>query len=270
MEKTFDTGELSLCYYEGGSGAPLVLLHGLTSNKAGWKPLLPALEANYHVYALDFRGHGKSDRAPDNQYHLADYARDVIAFLKHLDAPVVLMGISLGAMVAITTASKYPDGVGTLILLEPALFTHDNSVQPAPERTQWLSLVVTAMQGDPSYDTIVARLRAVMPDVPDEQITGTATYISGVAPGAPETMLRGEIWHGVDLPQALRQISCPTLLIHGDWDRGGAVRPQDVEFFRKNVPSGQVVRIPDADHGLMMWEQPELLLQPITAFLSTV
>ncbi len=130
-EKTFDTGELTLNYIEGGSGAPLVLLHGLTSNKfRNWKPLLPALETNYHVYALDMRGHGKSGRAPDNQYRNADYVRDVIAFLKHLDAPVVLMGISLGAMVALVTASGYAGGVRALILLEPPLSSYSSSMAP--------------------------------------------------------------------------------------------------------------------------------------------
>lgn len=267
-EKAFNTGELTLNYHEGGSGAPLVLLHGLTSNKSAWRPLLPTLEVDYHVYALDMRGHGKSGRAPDNQYHNADYARDVIAFLKHLDAPVVLMGQSLGAMVAIVTASQYSDGVRALILLDPPLFSYSDSMQLEPRRTQWVSLVASTMKGNPSFDTIVARLRAAMPDAPDEQITGTANYISGVAPGAAETALRDEMWQGIDLPQALQQISCSTLLIHGDWDSGAVMRPEDIEMFEVNCSLAQVVRLAGADHGLKMWEQPNLVLQPVTAFLK--
>ena len=269
-EKTFDTGELILNYYDGGSGIPLVLLHGLTSNKAAWRPLLPALEADYHVYALDLRGHGKSGRAPDNQYHNADYARDVIAFLKHLDAPVVLMGQSLGAMVAIVTASQYADGVRVLILLDPPLFSFSDIMQLEPQRTQWVSLVASTMKGDPSYDTIVARLRAALPDVPDEQIKGTTNYISGVASGAAETALRDEIWQDIDLPAALRQIKVPTLLIHGDWDSGAVMRPEDVKMFRSNCPLARVVRLVGADHGLKIWEQPELVLQPVTDFLKDI
>ncbi len=266
-EKTFDTGELTLNYYDGGSGAALVLLHGLTSNKAAWKPLLPELEVDYHVYALDLRGHGKSGRAPDNRYRNADYTRDVVTFLKHLDAPVVLMGQSLGAMVAIVTETEYSDGVRALILLDPPLFS--GSIQQLePQRTQWVSLVASTMKGDPSYDTIVVRLRAALPDATDEQIKGTATYISGVAPGAPETMLRDGIWQDIDLPQTLQQISCPTLLIHGDWDSGAVMRPEDIEMFKTNCPSAQVVRIPGAEHGLKMQEQPNLVLQPVKDFLK--
>ncbi|MCZ2099475.1 MAG: alpha/beta hydrolase, partial [Anaerolineae bacterium] len=219
-EKMFDTGELALCYSESGSGAPLVLLHGLTSNKAAWKPLLPALEPDYRVYALDFRGHGKSGRAPDNHYRNIDYARDVIAFVKHLDAPVVLMGQSLGAMVAIVVASQYPEGVRALILLDPPLFSFDETLHLEPQRTSWVGIVASVMKGNPPFETIVARLRAVMPDATGEQIRGTAHYISGVASGAAEAALRDELWQGIDMVQALRQIRCPTLMVHGDWESG--------------------------------------------------
>jgi pimeloyl-ACP methyl ester carboxylesterase len=267
-EKTFDTGELILTYYEGGSGAPLVLLHGLTSNKSAWRPLLPTLEAEHRVYALDMRGHGKSGRAPDNHYHVADYARDVIAFLKYLHAPIVLMGQSLGGMVAIATAAQYSAGVRALILLDPPLFSFSSSVKLEPQRMQWMSLVASTMKGDPSFDTIVARLRAAMPDAPEEQVVGTAHYISGVAPGAAETALRDEIWQGLDLSQALQQINCPTLLIHGDWESGAVVRPEDVEMFKAKCPSALVVRIPGAEHDLKMQAQPDLVLQPVKDFLK--
>lgn len=269
-EKVFDTGELMLNYYDGGSGAPLVLLHGLTSNKAAWRPLLPTLEVEYRVYALDMRGHGKSGRAPDNHYRNVDYARDVIAFLKHFHAPSVLVGQSLGALVAIVTAAQYSEGVRALILLDPPLFSYSSSLQIEPQRTQWVSLVAATMRGDPSFDTIVARLRAAMPDAPDEQVVGTARYISGVAPGAAEAALRDELWQGIDLPQVLQQIRCPTLLIHGDWDSGAVVRPEDIEMFKANCPSAQVVRLPGADHALKMQEQPEVVLQPTKDFLKNI
>lgn len=268
-EKTFDTGELTLNYYDGGSGDPLVLLHGLTSNKSAWKPLLPTLEVDYRVYALDMRGHGKSGRAPDNHYYVADYARDVIAFLKHLHAPTILMGQSLGALAAIVTTAQYSEGVRALILLDPPLFSYTDSIQLEPERTQWVSLVASTMKGNPSFDTIVARLRAAMPDASDEQIKGIANYISGVAPGTADTVLRDEIWQGIDLLQALQQISCPTLLIHGDWDSGAVMRREDIEMFKANCPSALVVHLAGADHSLKMQEQPEVVLQPVKDFLRS-
>lgn len=268
-EKIFDTGDLKLSYSEGGNGTPIVLLHGLTSNKSAWLPLLPALEAEHRVYAFDMRGHGKSGRAPDNQYRIHDYARDMIAFLKHLGTPVVLMGQSLGGLVALVTAAQYGEGVRALVLLDPPLFGFRAAVQAEPQRLAWMSMVASVMQGSPSHETIVERLRAAMPDATDEQLQGTAHYISGVAPGAAEAPLRDQIWQGSDLHQSLQQLRCPTLLIHGDWDSGAVVQPEDIEPFKTSCPLAQVVRLPGADHALNMQQQPELVLQPVTQFLRT-
>ena len=108
------------------------------------------------------RGHGKSDRAPDDQYHNIDYARDVIAFLKHIGEPVVLIGHSLGAMTAIIVASQYPEGVRALVLLDPPLFSYPAGVRYADD--QWFELVASIMQDNPTYETVVARLREKMPE----------------------------------------------------------------------------------------------------------
>lgn len=268
-EKTFDTSELTLNYIEAGaSGSPLVLLHGLTASKLSWYPLLPGLSAQWHVYAPDFRGHGKSGRAPDNHYRNADYARDIIAFLKHIGQPVLLMGHSLGAMVSIVTAAQYPEGVSALVLLDPPLYTYTDSVQLQSGAANWFTTVSAMMKDNPSYETVLARLRAAMPDAPDQMVNGMAGMISGVAPGAPETALRNEIWQGVDLPKALQQIKCPVLLIHGDWSADAAMRDQDVEFFKANCPSAAVVRLPGAPHSLNMQEQPDILLQQIKDFVQ--
>jgi pimeloyl-ACP methyl ester carboxylesterase len=267
-EKTFNTGEVTLNYTESGVGKPLVLLHGLTANKLSWSAMIPTLAAKWHVFALDLRGHGQSGRAPDEQYHNADYARDVIAFLKSFSESAVLIGHSLGAMVSVVTAAQYPAGISAVVLLDPPLYTYTGSVHLQSEAAHWFSLVASTMKDNPSYDTVVAKLRIQMPDAPDEQLRMTANFISHVAPGAPETALRDEIWQGVDLPHALQQITSPTLLIHGDWESGAAIRPEDVAFFSANCPAATIVHLPGADHGLKMQEQPELVLDPIRAFLQ--
>jgi pimeloyl-ACP methyl ester carboxylesterase len=68
-EKTFDTGELMLNYYEGTTDAPpMVLLHGLTGHSAHMTFPSSDLQDQWHLYAPDLRGHGKSGRAADNAY----------------------------------------------------------------------------------------------------------------------------------------------------------------------------------------------------------
>src|SRR4051812_24174563 len=102
-EKTFDTGELKLRYLEEGglsagdlsagglSAAPMVLLHGLSSSKEAWQPMIADLAARWHIYRPDLRGHGTSDHPADG-YATGDYARDIGALLKFIGAPAVVMG----------------------------------------------------------------------------------------------------------------------------------------------------------------------------------
>src|SRR5579862_8156084 len=100
-----------LNYFEGPkSGPPLVLLHGMTGFWRAWYGLIPELSKNWHVFAPDFRGHGKTGRSSEIQYRNQDYARDIIALLKSIGEPAVLVGHSLGGMVSIVVAAQYPAG----------------------------------------------------------------------------------------------------------------------------------------------------------------
>src|SRR6187551_706929 len=113
QEKSFDTGEVTLNYAEGSkSGPTMVMLHGGSVSWENLKPLIASLTEHWHVYAIDLRGHGKSGRPVDEEYHIVDYARDVVAFLQQkVNEPTVLMGHSLGGLAALATAPQVSDYV---------------------------------------------------------------------------------------------------------------------------------------------------------------
>jgi pimeloyl-ACP methyl ester carboxylesterase len=269
-EKTFDTGELTLRYFEQGAGAPMVLLHGLTSRKENWAPLLPELSAHWHIYAPDLRGHGTSDRAPDDHYANADYARDIVAFLKFIGEPAVVMGHSLGAMTAIVAAADYSEHMRGVILGDPPLSTWNTHIDPKVGPGAWFTMVYEMNSASPTFDGVVARLRAAMPDADDKTIRGMADSMYRVAPGTVKAALDDVMWAGRDLPHDLQSIQCPMLMIHGDLDQGGAMRDEDIALFKANAPSATVVRIVGADHGLKMNEQPDMLLGHVNTFLQSI
>ncbi len=63
-EQSFDTGAVKINYAEGPDGGnPLVFLHGITNQWQYFLPVIPALAARWHVYALDSCGHGQSHRS---------------------------------------------------------------------------------------------------------------------------------------------------------------------------------------------------------------
>jgi len=102
----------------GGTGDPLVLLHGLASNARIWDLTAPFLTGGFRVVALDQRGHGLSDK-PDGGYDFASVSGDLAAFVQALglERPA-LVGHSWGANVALQFAADRPDGVSALALVD--------------------------------------------------------------------------------------------------------------------------------------------------------
>ena len=77
----------------GGDQPTILMLHGGGQNRFSWKNTGQILAGRgFHVIALDARGHGDSDRAPDAQYTIHALARDVSAVLARLERPVVIVG----------------------------------------------------------------------------------------------------------------------------------------------------------------------------------
>ena len=99
---------------------PILLLHGATNRWQSFMPIIPDLATAFKVYALDFRGHGMSQRA--GSYILDDYLQDTYAFIQTcIKQSVTLIGHSLGGMVGILLAATYPELVKKLIIIDGIL-----------------------------------------------------------------------------------------------------------------------------------------------------
>ncbi|MGW2623117.1 alpha/beta fold hydrolase [Micromonospora taraxaci] len=116
MRGFFTVDGLKLSYLDfGGSGIPLLALHGHYNEASAFAPLAEALAPRWRVIALDQRGHGESDRA--ESYGRDDYVADVDAFHRHLGVgPVPVLGHSLGGVNAYQYAGRHPDRVSALIV----------------------------------------------------------------------------------------------------------------------------------------------------------
>jgi pimeloyl-ACP methyl ester carboxylesterase len=271
-EKSFNTGEVILNYAEGPkSGPPMVMLHGGSVSWENLKPLYSTLTENWHVFACDLRGHGKSGRPTDEQYHIVDYARDMVAFLRQqVDQPVILVGHSLGGLTALATAAQVPDCVRALILLDPPLFLRDLSVQTRPQIVQWLTFVYDMVSKAKSVEDIMEIARPFTPpDRPEAETRKNAERIFATAPGTIKTMLDNQVLTGLDLGAALTHIKCPILLLSGEWDKGSVVRDEDMEYVRQQVPQATTRKILNAGHQIHD-DQTEIVLEAINTFLQRV
>ncbi|MCK2220301.1 alpha/beta hydrolase [Actinomadura sp. ATCC 31491] len=118
-----DVGETELFVRHGGSGAPLLLLHGHPRTHATWHRVAPLLAPHYYVVCPDLRGYGRSGKPPTTPDH-APYgkramARDMVALMRALGHDrFAVAGHDRGAYVAHRLAADHPGAVSRLVIMD--------------------------------------------------------------------------------------------------------------------------------------------------------
>jgi pimeloyl-ACP methyl ester carboxylesterase len=109
-------------YYEGGSGGPVILVHGLGSRAEDWANLMPQLkQAGFHVYAIDLLGYGRSAQPANAAYSISEEAQYVEDFIAQRGLQKVnLIGWSMGGWVSMRVALDVPERIGRLVLCNSA------------------------------------------------------------------------------------------------------------------------------------------------------
>jgi len=110
--------ETPIACWRTGQGPPLVLIHGTSADHTRWKPVLPAFEAHFSVYAVDRRGRGAS--GDSDKYAIEREFEDVAAVVDSIKKPVNLLGHSFGALCALE-ASLLTRNIRKLVLYEPPI-----------------------------------------------------------------------------------------------------------------------------------------------------
>jgi len=290
-ERSFNTGVVEINYAEGPpSGPPLVLLHGFTGRWQGRPPIIPALSMRWHIYALDFRGHGKSGRVP-GQYRPEDYTADFMAFLQHqLTEPAILFGHSAGGMCALGVAAQLPKKVRALIVGDMTLSIERLVALESNEAriSFWATLRDLASSGR-SLAELVSALVDIHVSVPGEDkptrygdrpgmdaasLREFAKTLSQLDPDVLEFHPEGraqKFFENINMDAVLRKISCPVLLLQGNPSLGGIMTDRDVEYALSVLSDVSHVLIEHAGHGLGLstWEVAPLL-RAVTDFLESL
>jgi len=107
-------------FIEAGSGAPLILIHGVGLNKQVWQPQWHDFSESFHVIAYDTLGHGNSPNASESVC-LDDYLRQLLGLIDSLGlSRVMLCGHSMGALITLGFILKYSDRVSAIVPLMAA------------------------------------------------------------------------------------------------------------------------------------------------------
>lgn len=157
-ERSYNTGRVVLNVAEGSTNGPaLLLLHGATLNWQSFSEFLPTLDQDWHLYALDFRGHGKSGWVP-SAYQVVDYIQDVVEIIEQvIGQPVVVMGFSLGGTVTLGIAERLPHVVRAIVPLDPGLMFRDTGLKSAPDPYEWIKWLAETVQPAHSLEEVVDR-----------------------------------------------------------------------------------------------------------------
>jgi pimeloyl-ACP methyl ester carboxylesterase len=256
QDKFITINRLNLHYVEWGtSGHPaIVLLHGFQSNAHTWDTFSQAMANTYHVLALDQRGHGDTDWAPDGDYTPDAFIRDIVGFIDALNvAPTILVGHSMGGRHAAMVAADYPEKAAKVVIVDTAA-----EMPPA---------ILDRMAQQPATDT---------PPEPETFASFEEVIRSGIAqyPLTPEAELRHANYHNLyrgadgqwrwrwdlgllerrrlnrslqlDLYPYLQRVQCPTLLIRGQ--QSPLLTPEIAQKMVQHLPRGRLVEIPDTAH----------------------
>ena len=111
--------DLSLNYTFQGDGPPALLIHGYAHTGAMWnRPIQDYLQSTYRCYALDLPGHGHSTKPPLDWYSLENFTQTILDFCQQLGLDqMLLIGYSMGGLIALDFAARHPDLVEKLIII---------------------------------------------------------------------------------------------------------------------------------------------------------
>lgn len=120
----FRTRNVTLYYVEGpDNGPPLLFFPGQADPWHTYAPVLEALSHRFHVYLMEHRGHGFSERSVPGDYRVIDYVTDAAQFIKHVVGErTFVTGHSLGGMMCMATWDRYPELVLGLSIEDPPFF----------------------------------------------------------------------------------------------------------------------------------------------------
>jgi pimeloyl-ACP methyl ester carboxylesterase len=237
---------------DAAAGRPTILmLHGGGQNRFSWKNTGQVLaDAGFHVVALDSRGHGDSDRAPDADYDVETLTADVMQVLDAIGRPVILIGASMGGLTGILVADRAgPDRVTRLVLVD---------VVPRFEKNGSARIREFMFSGLHGFGSL------------EEAADAVAAYLPyRTRPRSPEGLkknlrLRDGRWYwhwdpammtrpGDDpelrtekIEQAAIDLTIPILLIRGKLS--DVVSPEGIQDFRAKVPRAEFVELANAGH----------------------
>lgn len=256
----FDNNGATLHYEEAGSGPPLLLIAGIASDGASWRPLVPLLAPHFRLVMIDNRGCGRSS-AP-GELTIADMAGDCAALIDRLGlGPVNVVGHSLGGYLGLLLAADHPDRVRRLVTLASgplsqrsrSLFRHLAKLYATIAPEDWFKLLYPWLFSDRFFAS--------------EQMVSSSAAASTMYPFRQSPADFARQVRAIDSGPKLEieRIGCPVLAVSAELDL--LAPPDAVRKMHVGIADVEQREISGAAHSVH-WEAAEEVAELVRGFLG--
>ncbi len=259
--KSFMFGGIPVNYLEGGSGFPLLLIHGSgpgASTIGNWGTILEPLAESFHVFAMDLIGFGLSGRLPHPPFFdMGLWYRQAMAMIKMLPGTAVgVLGHSISGALALKLAAAEPRIAKVMTTGSMGAYFEINEFTRLcwtfPNDVAAMRATAETLIHDPKYITDAYMQNRIKTLFEDKDYRA---YFSEMFSQAPERYMAATLL----TPEELRRITMPVTMLHGRNDT--AFPPSVTLKLAESLPQANVLLLANCSHSVALEQSAHLLVQ---------
>ncbi|MGQ0586361.1 MAG: alpha/beta fold hydrolase [Gammaproteobacteria bacterium] len=231
-------------YLEGGSGEPLLLIHGFGADQNNFTRVARYLTPHYRVVIPDLPGFGAASKPADASYAIADQVERLRLFAAAVGlSRAHLGGSSMGGHIATTWAAKYPDEVASLWLLDPGgtAAAFDSELRREYQKTGKILLVAQTPEEHAAVRAIAMHRQPFLP-YSFKRVLGERA----AANFALHSKIFRQLGREEPLETWVTRLDTPALIVWGAEDR--VLNPRGADAMKAFIPEAQVILMPGIGH----------------------
>ena len=237
-----------LSAWQAGEGQPVVLIHGVGLNADAWGAQARPLSAHCQLTAIDMPGHGDSQLLPGNPT-LVDFSNPVATAIKTLGKPVILIGHSMGALLALDIAMRFPSRAKAVVAMNAIFQRSAEALQAVQQRASQLT-------GASNPDPTPTLSRGFGDALETADATACRQWLAQVNPAGYQQAYRVFANDPGPSPRELAQLSVPALFITGSNEPNST--PAMSRAMAELAPAGQAAVVDGAAHMMPMTHAPQV------------
>ena len=256
-----------LHYYRTGHGEkePIILVHGFSDHGLCWTPVARELEKNYDVIMPDMKSHGLSARI--NEEEPINMALDLVNLIQSLGlSHPIIVGHSMGAMIAFQVGIEYPNVAKALVLEDPPWLVSPQGKDNKPEEgmMEWARKLPFQ-----SMEELEAINRRDHPTWTEEMIHLMSESKKQFDPTLIDLLLKSLRRNRSEWVSTIATIRVPLLLFTGNPELGAIVTDKVAARIHQLNPKIQIKNIPDVGH-LIRFDKFDEFMSALTSFLENL